>query len=181
VNLENQKKLKIDSNSKSYLENPINFNTSWFLCSVSKFWVPTLFRKLMEFPTTSIFRISTDLLQLSPNPKVDWLVHSVQTRISSIHQQIPTIITPESLIGSSQLGSLRKAKKVGYDVGIEGFLRWLLNWSQNCRFIRMLNSVQNRISAARPTSKSHSSWIVDRMRACKYALENWENPLQFLC
>jgi hypothetical protein len=62
--LKTKKNLKFDSNSKSYLENPINFNPSWFLRLVSKFYVSTLFRKLMEFPTTPIFRVTTDLASI---------------------------------------------------------------------------------------------------------------------
>jgi hypothetical protein len=42
----------------------------------------------------------------------------------------------------------------------------------------MLNSVQNRILAARYTSKSHNSQTVDRLRLCKRLLENWECSLQ---
>jgi phosphoribosyl-ATP pyrophosphohydrolase len=41
-NLQSKRKLKIDSNSKSYLENPINFNASLFLGLISKFWHHTL-------------------------------------------------------------------------------------------------------------------------------------------
>jgi hypothetical protein len=46
-----------------------------------------------------------------------------------------------------------KAAKVSYDVGIKRFLILHSNWGQNFRFLRMLNSVQNRISAALPTLK----------------------------
>jgi hypothetical protein len=61
-----KRNLKIDSNSKPYLENPINFSASWFPCLISKFWVSPLFRKLMGFPTTSIFRVSSDLALIKP-------------------------------------------------------------------------------------------------------------------
>jgi hypothetical protein len=50
----------------------------------------------------------------------------------------------------------QKDEKVSYDVGIECFLRLHLNWSQKSRFLRMRNSVQNKILAARPTLKSHN-------------------------
>jgi hypothetical protein len=59
-----------------------------------------------------------------------------------------TVITPESLIGLRHMGSRQEAEKVSYDVGIEGFLRWLLNWGQNRRFLIMFNFTQNRTSAA---------------------------------
>jgi hypothetical protein len=80
------------------------------------------------------------MLQLSPNPEVDWLLHSVQTGISSIHRQLPMVITPLSLVKSRQTGSRQKSEKVGYDVGIEGFLRWHLNWGQSRIFLKMFNS-----------------------------------------
>jgi hypothetical protein len=38
------------------------------------------------------------------------------------------------------MGSRRKAEKVSYDVGIEGFLRQHLNWVQSHRFLRIFNS-----------------------------------------
>jgi hypothetical protein len=66
ANLENKKNLKIDSDSKLYRENPSNFNTSWFFCPVLKFRVSTLFRKLMKFPMTLIFRVSPDLALIRP-------------------------------------------------------------------------------------------------------------------
>jgi hypothetical protein len=78
-----KRNLKIDSNSKPYLEKPINYNASWFLRMISKFWVSPLFRKLMEFPMSLIFRVPPIWLQLSPNPKVENLCHSVQIRNSS--------------------------------------------------------------------------------------------------
>jgi hypothetical protein len=56
--------LKINFNLKSYLENSSQFNPSWSLRPVLKFWVSTLFRKLMEFPTTSIFRVPSDLASI---------------------------------------------------------------------------------------------------------------------
>jgi hypothetical protein len=59
-----KKNLKIDSDSKSYLENHSNFNTLWFLHPVSKFWVSTLFRKLTKFPTTSIFRVPSNIASI---------------------------------------------------------------------------------------------------------------------
>jgi hypothetical protein len=43
------------------------------------------------------------------------------------------------------MGNHRKAEKAGYDVGIEGFLRLLLDGDQNFRSLRMLHSVQKRI------------------------------------
>jgi hypothetical protein len=59
-NLQSKRNLRIDLNLKSYLENPINFNPSWFLRPVSMFRVPTLFRAFLNFPMTLIFRVSLD-------------------------------------------------------------------------------------------------------------------------
>jgi hypothetical protein len=65
--LESQKKLKkIDCNLKSYLENPTNFIASWFHRPISKLCVSTLLRKLMDFPTNVIFRVSLDLASIRP-------------------------------------------------------------------------------------------------------------------
>jgi hypothetical protein len=61
-----KRNLKIDYNSKSYLENPTNFTASWFVHPISKLWVSTLFRKLMDFPTNVIFRVSLDLVLIRP-------------------------------------------------------------------------------------------------------------------
>jgi hypothetical protein len=47
--LKTKRNLKIDSESRSNLENPINFDPLWFLHPILKFGVPTLFRKLVEF------------------------------------------------------------------------------------------------------------------------------------
>jgi hypothetical protein len=55
------------------------------------------------------------------------------------------------------MGSGWKDEKVGYNVGIEVFLRWHSNWGQKIKFLRMPNSVHNRILAVWPTSKSHNS------------------------
>jgi hypothetical protein len=55
------------------------------------------------------------------------------------------------------MGSRRKAVKVFYNIGIEGFLRLHSKWSQTFRYLRMRNSVQKSISAAWPTLKSHYS------------------------
>jgi hypothetical protein len=59
-----KRNLKINFDLKSYLENHINFSASWFLRVVSKFWVSTLFRNLMQFPTTLIFRVFPDLASI---------------------------------------------------------------------------------------------------------------------
>jgi hypothetical protein len=42
----------------------------------------------------------------------------------------------------------RKGEKLSYNIGIEGFLRWYSDRGQKSIFLRMLSSVQNRISAA---------------------------------
>jgi hypothetical protein len=57
---------KINSNPRSYLKNPSNFNAPWFLGLVSKFLVFTLFREFMKFPTTLIFRVSFNLVSFRP-------------------------------------------------------------------------------------------------------------------
>jgi hypothetical protein len=59
--LKTKRNLKINSNSKSYLENPSNLNPLCFLHPVSKFWVFSLPRKHMEFPMTSILRAPSNL------------------------------------------------------------------------------------------------------------------------
>jgi hypothetical protein len=42
----------------------------------------------------------------------------------------------------------RKGEKLRYNIGIEEFLRWYSDRGQKSIFLRMLNSAQNRISAA---------------------------------
>jgi hypothetical protein len=69
------------------------------------------------------------------------------------HPQVSEIITPKSSVGLRLIGSRRKAVKVFYNIGAEGFLRLHLNWSQTFRYLRMRNFVQKRISAAQPTLK----------------------------
>jgi hypothetical protein len=51
----------------------------------------------------------------------------------------------------------RKAEKVRYNVGIDGLLKLLLNLGQMFKFPRMLNSIQNTISAAQSTIKVYNS------------------------
>jgi hypothetical protein len=60
---------KIDSDSKSYLENPLNFDPSWFLRPVSKFWVSTLSRNLIKFSTIFLFIVSTNLDSIKPKSR----------------------------------------------------------------------------------------------------------------
>jgi hypothetical protein len=55
------------------------------------------------------------------------------------------------------MGSRRKARKVGYDVGFGRFLRLHSIWREKSGFHGTLDSVQDRVSAARSTSKSHNS------------------------
>jgi predicted DNA-binding protein (MmcQ/YjbR family) len=69
--------LKIDSNLESYLENHSRFKPSWSFHLASKFWVSTLFTKLMEFPMTLISYVSPDfaaitLKTLKP-PRTLWI------------------------------------------------------------------------------------------------------------
>jgi hypothetical protein len=52
-------------------------------------------------------------------------------------------------IGIRRVNSLQNVEKVSYDVGIERFLRLHTNLGQKFKYLRMLSSVQNRISAAR--------------------------------
>jgi hypothetical protein len=40
------------------------------------------------------------------------------------------------------MGSHQKAEIVTYDVGMEGSLRWQLDWGHNRRFLRTLKSAQ---------------------------------------
>jgi hypothetical protein len=63
--LKAKRNLKVDSNWKWYLENPIDFNAPWFLRPILKFWVPTLFRMLMEFSTTLISTVSPYLASIT--------------------------------------------------------------------------------------------------------------------
>jgi hypothetical protein len=93
-----------------------------------------------EFPQFSLgFRLKPQVSHVSS--------FCSETRISSSHWQL--------------------LEKFSYNVGIEGFLRLHLMWGQKSRIIRMLNSVQNRISAARPNLKNHNIETVDRIRAYK--------------
>jgi hypothetical protein len=62
--LKTKRNLKIDSNSKSYLENLSNFKPSWSIHLISQFWVFTLFRNLMEVCTASIFRVFLDFASI---------------------------------------------------------------------------------------------------------------------
>jgi hypothetical protein len=61
----------------------------------------------------------------------------------------------------------RKGEKLIYNIGIECFLGWYSDRGQKFIFLRMLISVQNRISAARQTLKNHNFKTVDQLRACK--------------
>jgi hypothetical protein len=61
---------------------------------------------------------------------------------------LPITVTFVMFIGIWCINSHRKDENVNYDVGIEGFLILLSNWGQTFRFLRMRNSVQNKISAA---------------------------------
>jgi hypothetical protein len=151
--LKTKRNLKIDSNSNSYLDNPINFDPSWFLRLVSKFWVSTIFGNLMEFPMTSIFRVSPDLTSIKPKSHSRSVSPSVQTGISSGYWQLSMFVTSESLIGLRHMGNRQKAEKISYNISMEGFLRWPLNWHQSRRFFRMFNSAQDRIIAADQLSK----------------------------
>jgi hypothetical protein len=61
----------------------------------------------------------------------------------------------------------RKGEKLSYNIGIEGFLIWHSNRGQKSIFLRILNSVQNGISATPPTLKNHNIETVGRIRAYK--------------
>jgi hypothetical protein len=89
-------------------------------------------------------------------PQISQVARSVQKLEFHRHPQFSEIIAPESLVGLRVMGIHQKDEKDFYDVGIEGFLRLHWNWGQKFRFLRMLNSVQNKISAARPTLKTHN-------------------------
>jgi hypothetical protein len=52
-----------------------------------------------------------------------------------------------------RINSLWKVEKVSYNVDIGSFLRLHSIWGQKLRFHGILDSVQDRISAARSTSK----------------------------
>jgi hypothetical protein len=83
--------------------------------------------------------------------------HFGLNRISSSYRQLSEIVTPKSLVELRHMGSRWKAEKVIYDIGIEGLLRLHLNLGQKFRFLRTLNSVQNKILAAQQISKNHKS------------------------
>jgi hypothetical protein len=60
-----------------------------------------------------------------------------------------------------------KDEKLSYNISIEGVLRWHLYRGKKFIFHRMLNSVQNRISAAQPTLKNYDFETFDWIRAHK--------------
>jgi hypothetical protein len=67
----------------------------------------------------------------------------------SSNRQLPEIITLKLLILWGWIDNHWKDEKVSYDVSIEGFL-WLHSiWGKNFRILRMYNSAQQKISAAR--------------------------------
>jgi hypothetical protein len=84
-------------------------------------------------------------------------VFLVHAEISKLMHFILKTITSVLFIRFSHASNCWKAEKVNYDVDIESFLRLHSVWGQNSRFLRLLNSAQNRISAARSTSKNHNS------------------------
>jgi hypothetical protein len=86
--------------------------------------------------------------------------------ISSSHRQLSEIIT-QSLVRLRHMNSHQKAEEVSYDVGIEGFLRGHSIWGQKSRILRICNSVQNRVSAAQPMSKTHIFYTIDPIGVCK--------------
>jgi hypothetical protein len=109
----------------------------------------------LEFNHFYILSFLSFHLEKDSNLKLVRSVRSVQELKFQRHRQLSNIITPESLVGLRHVSNRRKDEKVIYDVGIECFLILHLNWSQKSRFPSMLNYVQNRIPAARPTLKSH--------------------------
>jgi hypothetical protein len=96
-------------------------------------------------------------LELDLNYKLVRKTRSTQKLKFQRHPQLSEIITPESLVGLKLMGSCQKYVKVFYNIGVEGFLTLHSNWSQTFRYLRMRNSVQKRILAARSTLKSHYS------------------------
>jgi hypothetical protein len=64
--------------------------------------------------------------------------------------------------------------------GFQCLLGFHFEDGQDFELPKSLPCVQNQISAARSTSKTHDSWIVDRMRACKNALEKLRESSTFL-
>jgi hypothetical protein len=61
---------------------------------------------------------------------------------------LPIVVSFVLFIGIRHINSLRKVEEVIYDVDIEVLLRLHSNLGQKFRYLRMLSSVQNRISAA---------------------------------
>jgi hypothetical protein len=177
--LKTEGKLKIGSNSShiSRILSTLTLHRSFVRYQSSEFppYLESLYNSLHLW-YSKLHQIS---LQLSPNSEIDKLLPLVQTRISSSQRQLSTIKTLGSLVRLSHLSNRQKVEKVRYNVGIEGFLRWHLDWGQKSSFLRMLNFIQNRILAARPTSKSLNSQTVDHMNMCKWSLETWKRPLRF--
>jgi hypothetical protein len=128
-----KKNLKIDYNSKSYLENPTNFTASWFVHPISKLWFSTLFRKPMDFPMNVIVWVSLDLVSIWPESH-HRLLHLAKSRISSSHRQVSTIITPDSFIGLRHMSKHPKGEKVLHDLLIRLSVPFLLRQYHICIF-----------------------------------------------
>jgi hypothetical protein len=126
----------------------VRYRSSEFPPSLESLW-NFLWLWYSGFPSIS--------LRLSPNSEVAKPFPSIQTKISSSHQQISTIITSESLVGLRHMGSRQKSEKVSYNIGIQCFLRFHPNWGQKLRILRMLKFVQDRILVIWLTSKNHNS------------------------
>jgi hypothetical protein len=62
---------------------------------------------------------------------------------------LPMTVTFAMFIRIRCINSRQKAEKVSYDAGIEGLLILQSHLGQNFRFLKMHNSVQNCIPAAR--------------------------------
>jgi hypothetical protein len=74
------------------------------------------------------------------------------------------------------MSNCQKVEKVIYEVGIESLLRLHSIWSRKLRFCRTPDSVQDRISGAQSTSKSHNSSTTYHIEVCKYSWKA-EKPL----
>jgi hypothetical protein len=79
---------------------------------------------------------------------------------SALVCHLPRIVTFVRFIGIGRRNSRRRDEIVIYHVCIEGFLIWHVNWGRKSRFLRMLHTVQNRISAAQSDFKK--SLLPDR-------------------
>jgi hypothetical protein len=116
--------------------------------------------KISKFYITFVLCISPDS---APNSVNKVLRDCRQSKLEAVFKVlplvhcVPTIITSSLFIGFECMSIEWKVERVNYEFGIESFLGFYLCLGQKFRFLRLLQSAQSRIPAARPTSKLHNS------------------------